>query len=194
MSMTPLESSRPMRAVAISSSMLMGTLYKIDPYNPNHSEIAEAIASAANQDPLFPHREDGCLRTACLLIAIAQIASSFSTNLIGDQGKRFGLYQIKPPKTDMNGKTITINMLNSARDSSLIAIDLIRTSMMKCKDRPWEERLAYFGGDEIDAVTLFKSMRAIGIADTILASTTPLLPSTASLEDSRDRGSRQLPR
>lgn len=162
----------PFRAIPISSSLLMEVLYKIDPFNRNHSEISSAIADAANQDPLFPHREDGCLRTACILLAIAFSSSRLSTNLIGNNGSTFGLYQIHPPKTDVNGKVITVNLLNSARDASLIAIDLIRTSMLRCKDKPWAERLSVFalnGDESANEITIFQSMERMALADRFLS-------------------------
>lgn len=185
MNLVAIQPQAPFRAVPISSSLLMKALYKLDPYNRNHSEISSAIAEAANQDPLFPFREDGCLRTACLLLAIAFSSSRLSTNLIGNSGTTFGLYQIRPPKTDVNGKVITVNLLNSARDASLIAIDLIRTSMFRCKDRPWTQRLSSFALNEDEPpneVTIFQSMERIALADRFLSENSDkpalLLPKT----------------
>lgn len=158
-----------MLAVPVSGSQLMKVLYELEPFSIHHSEVSEAIANAANQDPLFPEREDGCLRTAAILVAIAFCASRFNTNVVGGNGKAFGLYQIKPPRKDANGKEITTNMLTNARDASLIAIDLVRTSMLACMSRPWEERLSCFElGDGKDAVSLHHSMERMLMADKIL--------------------------
>jgi len=171
MTMTAPGQVRPFRAIPISGSLLMKTLYAVEPYSIHHGEVSEAIANAANQDPLFPDREDGCLRTAAILVAIAFCTSRFNTNLVGSNGKAFGLYQIKPPPKDVNGKIITTNMLTNARDASFIAIDLIRESMFACADRPWEERLSCFGflpTAGTDAVSIHHSMEQMLMADKIL--------------------------
>jgi hypothetical protein len=132
-----------MRAVAISGPQVIKILYALDPYNVHHGEVSEAIAQASNQDPLFPEREDGCFRTAAILVAFAWYGSRFQPTLVGNNGKCFGVYQICPPSTDVLGRTITTNMLTNVRDASFVAVDLIRTSMLQGAARPWEERLSW---------------------------------------------------
>jgi hypothetical protein len=133
-----------MNAIAITGPLLMKVLYAIEPYSPHHGEVSEAIAQAANSDPLFPSRQDGCLRTAAILIAIAWYGSRFQPTLVGDNGKSFGLYQIQPPSANALGKLVTTNMLTNVRDASLVAIDLIRQSMVEDGNKSWEERLSWF--------------------------------------------------
>ncbi len=133
-----------MRALAISGSALMKVLYAIEPYSPHHGEVSEAIAMAANQDPLWPSREDGCFRTAAILVALAWYGSRFQPSLVGENGKAFGLFQVRPPPVDANGKVVTTNMLTNPRDASLVTIDLVRQSMFKAQGRSWEEQLSAF--------------------------------------------------
>lgn len=86
-------------------------------------EIGRAIREAANQDPLFPFRTEGCRLTAALLLVMAIQRSAMRSTLV--QQKRMGLYQILPPHSNLNGK-----LLLDPRSASLIAIDLIRTKVM----------------------------------------------------------------
>lgn len=164
-----------MLAVAISSTMVMQALYALEAYGPgvgSYIEISAAIAEAANQDPLFPSREDGCARTAAVLVALAWVGSRFNTTLVGNGGKSFGMYQIAPPSADAIGRPISLNMLNSPRDASLVAVDLIRSSMFASRNRPWEERLAWLsswlGRGEIDNIKL--SLETMLVADQVFES------------------------
>jgi len=160
-----------MRAIAITGPLVMKVLYAIEPYSVHHGEVSEAIAEASNQDPLFPGREDGCFRTAAILVAIAWLNSRFQPTLVGENGKAFGLYQIQPPTANVLGKGVTTNMLTNVRDASFVAIDLIRQSMIECADRSWEERLSWFcsSPNGEDRATLMKrSLSRMLLADKIV--------------------------
>jgi len=133
-----------MKAIAITGPLVMKILYALEPYGIHHGEVSEAIAQASNQDPLFPSREDGCFRTAAILVAIAWHESRFQPSVVGDNGKSFGLYQIQPPTANALGRPITTNMLTNPRDASFVAVDLVRQSMTHCASRPWEERLSWY--------------------------------------------------
>jgi len=156
-----------MIALPISGPDIMKALYAVEPYCTHHGEISEAIAMAANQDPFFPERFDGCFRTAAVLIALAWLGSRFQPNLVGNNGKSFGLYQIRPPSQDARGRTITTNMLTNPRDASLVAIDLVRESMRKDKGRTWEERLLSYWEDQQDDSPMHKSLQVMLLADKI---------------------------
>lgn len=156
-----------MLAFPVDSHTLMRALYAIEPYCTSHGEISEAIARAANQDPLFPNRYDGCYRTAAILIALAWYGSRFQPTIVTGNGQIFGLYGIRPPKTDARGKPITSNILTNPHDASLIVIDLVRQSMMADKKRVWEERLfSYCDGQKHDS-PMHQSLSVMLLADEI---------------------------
>lgn len=87
-------------------------------------EVSTAISEAANQDPLFPSKEEGCFLTAALLVLLAIQRSDVYPSKVA--GKRMGLYQIEPPSPMLNGK-----LLLNPRSASLIAIDLMRTKQVE---------------------------------------------------------------
>ena len=69
-----------MLAEAITAAQVLKMLYFLEPqgpYAPDYGEISEAIATASNQDPLFPQRPDGCIRTAAILVSVAWYESRF---------------------------------------------------------------------------------------------------------------------
>jgi hypothetical protein len=152
----------------------MKVLMAIDPYCQFNGEISEAIAAGANQDPLFPSRPDGCARTAAILCALAWFGSNFFPTRVGNNGHTFGLYGIKPPPADVLGKPIVMNQLTNAHDATLIAIDLVRSSLLQARERGggWEEGLLdYFTSCSMhdNAKSLFKSFEVIAMADDIVA-------------------------
>lgn len=99
--------------------------------------IAQGIARAASNDPLFPART-GAQATACILVACAWTSSRLRPYV--RNGNRIGLFQIRPPSFP---KVSTDTLLHPGQ-AALIAIDLIRTSVQKMARRPWEERLAWY--------------------------------------------------
>jgi hypothetical protein len=156
-----------MIALSIDSPLVMKVLYSVEPYCPHHGEISEAITGAANADPLFPDRFDGCFRTAAILVALAWLTSRFRPNIVGNNGTTFGLYGIRPPASDANGKAITTNMLSNPRDASYIAIDLIRESMRKDCGRTWEERLFGYWDAQAHDSPMHQSLQVMLLADNI---------------------------
>lgn len=93
------------------------------------------MALAANQDPLLPEHEEGAEATACLLVSWAQTTSRLQPNAV--YGKALGLYHIRPP-TLLN---VSANLLTLPRTASLVAVDLMRRSLLRTSGRPWLERL-----------------------------------------------------
>lgn len=131
-----------MLAEAVTAALVMKMMHYLEPqgpYVPDYGEISEAIAQAANHDPLFPGRPDGCIRTAAILVSLAWYESRFHKTVVGDQGRSFGLYQIQPPTAKH-----AMNQLTNPATASYIAIDLIRTSITACKSQPWESRLSWY--------------------------------------------------
>lgn len=127
-------------AVSVVSVLaMMRFLGSGSPHGPQFPEMATAIATASSHDPLFPHRKDGCERTAAILVAIAWHESHFHPNAVGDNGASLGMYQIQPPTVQLDGKLLLL-----PRTASYIAIDLIRRSFQKCEGRAWDERLVWY--------------------------------------------------
>ena len=163
-----------MIAEAITAAHVLKMLYFLEPQGPHvpdYGEISEAIANTSNQDPLFPQREDGCLRTAAILVSLAWYESRFHKSVVGDQGKSFGLFQIQPPTAKHSA-----NMLLNPREASYIAVDLIRTSFGACRNQPWESRLSWYissNGCPTHPVIVKKSMSRMLTAERILKSEFP---------------------
>jgi hypothetical protein len=138
----------PMIAEAIGQHIVLAMLRTLAPssmYAHAFPEIAEAIATASNHDPLFPRRKDGCARTASILVAIAWHESRFHPNAVYNGS--FGLYQIRPPSPELSAKILLL-----PRDASYVAIDLIRTSFT----RPWGERSAWLSKERMQtAIKVF---------------------------------------
>lgn len=161
-------------AIPVTGAAIMKVLYAMEPNSPwvpDYGEISEAVATASNQDPLFPSRPDGCAWTAAILLGLAHKESRFHKTVVGDNGRSFGLFQIQPPTANMFGKPISINMLTSPRDATFIAIDLIRESFRNCKDRPFEERLSWYAssiGCPKHETIIFKSFDRLVLARTLM--------------------------
>lgn len=131
-----------MIAEAISGAAVMTMLYGLDamnPHVPKYGEISEAIATASNEDVLFPSHPDGAYWTAAILVALAYKESGFHANVIGDHGKSFGLFQIQPPTAKVDAKLLLV-----PKTAAYVAVDLIRQSFYNCRSRPWEEKLSWY--------------------------------------------------
>lgn len=159
-------------AKAISNATLMAMLYHLEPNSPHvprYGEIALAIEKASNQDPLFPQHEAGSEATAAILVSLAWHESRFHPNIVGDNGKSFGLFQIQPPTAKLQA-----NVLLQPATASFIAIDLIRSSFSYCSDRPWVERLSWYiasgrGCRDPHPVVVKKSMQRLMVAQQLFA-------------------------
>ena len=117
---------------------IMNALAPATPWAFQYGEIAEAIADASNQDPLFPG-EDGARKTAAVLLALAYHESRFQPNVVGDNGASFGLFQIQPPTAKVEAHLLTL-----PRNAAFIAIGLIRTSFRVCAQDEMKNRLAWY--------------------------------------------------
>lgn len=160
---------RKFAADVVTESDVMKMLYDLapnGPHVPDYGEIANAISSAATQDPLFPWRKDGAKRTACLMVAMAFKESMFHRSVVGDNGRSFGLYQIQPPTA-----RVPVKMLTVPRDASFVVIDLMRESFRQAalKGRPWHEGLAWYAASSDAGMknpkVIVQSMERIALAD-----------------------------
>ncbi len=125
---------------SVSAEAVMRMLYNVGgagQYAIVYAEIAEAIARASTSDPLFPAQKAGSEMTACILVALAWHRSKFAP--YANTGRYVGLYQIRPPSYPV----IPFSSLAIPREASLIAIDLIRESFVRCRTLLWSERLAW---------------------------------------------------
>jgi hypothetical protein len=152
-----------MKAIAVGGDDVLALINFVMPMGshvPSYGELSSAIAQASTEDPLFPERDDGCLLTAILLIAIAFCGSGFHTSLVGNNGKAYGVYQIQHVPPD-----VSLNKLLTPRDASYIAISLIRESLLVNRDRPWQERLAYFFRQSDNGRALQQSMERMNVVE-----------------------------
>lgn len=175
-----------MIAEVVSQTAVLAMLRLLAPssaYGYAFPEVAAAISTAANHDPLFPHRKDGCELTAAILVGLAWHESRFHPNAVGDRGKSFGLYQIQPPTANVDGKLLLI-----PRNASYVAIDLIRTSFQRCDGRPWDERLTWYAASQRvcirDERIVSQSRERMQTAMRVFRATFPQRPLLLSSEES----------
>lgn len=139
--MTDPVSTASMTREAVAPNWVLSVMNKLQPSAPwimSYGETAEAIAQAANADPLF-NEADGPKRTAAVLIALAFHESHFQPNVIGDSGHSFGLFQIQPPTARVDASLLLL-----PRNAAFIAIDLIRQSFKVCERESFEHKLAWY--------------------------------------------------
>jgi hypothetical protein len=130
-------------AKIVPSTWVLAVMNRLQPVAPyawiqTYSETADAIAEASNNDPLFAG-EDGPMRTAALLLAIAYKESRFKPTAVGDHGHSYGLFQIQPQTANL-----TANVLLVPREAAPVAINLIRTSFRVCGHAGWHDRLSWY--------------------------------------------------
>lgn len=99
--------------------------------------IARGIADASTNDPLFPRELSGSEATAALLVAYAWDASRLLP--YGRSGDHVGIYRIRPPSWPATRGSL----LMDPRQASLVAVDLLRQSLERCRAMPTDHRLAW---------------------------------------------------
>ena len=120
---------------------LAGVLW-FHPEAPDQDRLAVAIATAAEEAPLFDDDVDG-RRTAALLVVTAWEESRFDRFAVGDSGRSCGLFGIWVGRSERRCRAIQEDVFGSAR----IARDMLRESLRVCRARPVAERLGlYLGG------------------------------------------------
>jgi hypothetical protein len=107
-----------------------------------YTEIATTIVEVSmdpNNKPLFDE-DDGRIKTALLLASVASSESSFkqkvdSCEIGGDHGLAWGLWQTHADKKQVcSSRTIAAN----------IALEMMRTSLTKCKKYPLMDRMSIY--------------------------------------------------
>lgn len=176
----------------VTATWVLGIMYEMEPATPwifTYGETADAIAEASNSDPLYKDDNEGAIRTASLLIALAWHESRFQPNVIGDHGRSLGLFQIQPPTAHVDGSLLLL-----PRSAALIAIDLIRSSFKTCAKRPVKERMSWYAagrqtcsdGAEPPHKALIASKSIVGIAEKLFKNhSVPSTDETASNDEAK---------
>jgi len=135
--------------VAVHGHWVLAVMRRALPQNDitvfqTYDEIAEAIALASNDDPVFDGPE-GPMKTASLLLAIAFYESRFNPRAIGDHGESFGLFQIQVPTARLVVPDAVANTLLLPRTAAPVATALIRLSKLQCRGYGWDAQLGWYG-------------------------------------------------
>lgn len=168
---------------AVPAHWVLAVMVKMQPYQSpqirvTYDETAEAIALAANTRPIF-EGEDGAVKTAAFLLAIAWKESRFNPTAVGDNGASLGLFQIQAPTAH-----VTANMLLVPREAAPIAINLVKTSLAVCGHYGWHERLGWYaaGGNGCKESGRKKSVSRVLLAEKILREDGPSVTTFADNE------------
>ena len=145
--------------------LLMIGLQPSAPWADTYATTANAIAKAAEAEPLFAG-EDGPARTAALLVAVAKFESNFKPGALGDKSTSVGLWQIN--QSNFAGLGITKAELLADRDLEVrAALSMMRASFKVCAARKAEDWLGHFasGGATCTNVGgLIASRHRVGLA------------------------------
>ena len=134
--------------------VLMIGLQPSAPWADTYATTANAIAKAAEAEPLFAG-EDGPARTAALLVATGWFESRFRPDAIGDHGRSHGVFQAsRVPVADVDAQVAQ-------------ALAMMRGSFATCHGRKAEDWLAQYasGGSTCTNVGgLIASRHRVGLA------------------------------
>jgi hypothetical protein len=126
--------------MSVPVAWVVGLLVALEPQAPwrgTYGKTAEAIARAAESDPLFgDHGEE---RTAALLVAIAWHESRFKPNAVSANKQYVCLFQI-----DKRHLSDPDKALADQETCTRAAMKIIRASLEKCASKPENDRLAIF--------------------------------------------------
>lgn len=134
--------------MSIPVSWVVGLLTALQPAAPwqsTYEKTAEAIARAAESDPLFDVAEKGEERTATLLVALAWYESRLNPRAKSKDGRSYCLYQVgkgyfpEPEKALVDAEVCTRT-----------AIKVLRHSLDVCRKRRPDERLAFYTSGHCD--------------------------------------------
>jgi hypothetical protein len=114
------------------------------PWRPTYEKTAEAIAKAAESDPVFD-TDHGDEKTAALLVAIAYHESRFKPDAKSANGQYYCLYQI-----DKRHLAEPDKALSDPEVCTLAALKIVRDSLAKCSKHPEGDRLAIFMSGSCD--------------------------------------------
>lgn len=134
--------------MAVSTAWIVGLLTALEPGAPwsdTYAATAEAIAHAAESDPLFAEEDHGSERTATILVSLAWYESHFKPDARSKDGKTLCLYQVERSSLPDPKKALTDpDMCTKA------AMKILHRSFEQCKKRPLEERMALYMSGQCD--------------------------------------------
>lgn len=134
--------------MSVPAAWVVGLLAALEPNAPwasTYERTAEAIARAAESEPLFDVAERGEERTAALLVAIAWYESRLNPSAKSKNGRFYCLYQLERSHLAEPQKA-----LDDPEVCTRTAMKLLRESLAKCKSRAPDERLAAFMSGQCD--------------------------------------------
>jgi hypothetical protein len=124
---------------------LLTALEPAAPWRATYEHTAEAIARAAESEPLFAAEENGEERTVTILVAVAWYESRFKPTAKSADGRSLCLYQVDRAYFPEPAKALD--------DPSLCtrtALKILRQSLQQCRGREPNERLAAFMSGKCD--------------------------------------------
>jgi hypothetical protein len=124
---------------------LLAALEPSAPWSDTYDRTAEAIARAAEAEPLYPAEDQGEARTASLLVAIAWYESRFKPNAVSKDKRAYCLYQLDRSYFPEPGKALV-----DADLCTRTAITVLRTSLQRCRARAPNDRLAFYMSGQCD--------------------------------------------
>lgn len=134
--------------MSVPVAWVVGLLTALEPKAPwssTYEKTAEAIARAAESEPLFDIDDQGEERTAAVLVAVAWYESRLNPRARSKNGRWYCLYQLdKRYLPDFQKSLTDPEMCTHA------AMKLLRKSLSMCKARPKNERLAAFMSGRCD--------------------------------------------
>lgn len=126
--------------MSVPAAWVVGLMMALEPSAPwrtTYEKTAEAIARAAEAEPLF--EEKGEERTAALLVSVAWYESHFKPNAKSSNGKWFCLYQI-----DKRYLSDPEKSLSDPEFCTRTAVKIIKNSFQQCDKHPENERLSVY--------------------------------------------------
>lgn len=113
------------------------------PWEDTLPQTAEAIANAADTDPLGAiSGHPNVPLTSAILTVMAWHESRFKPDEVGDSGSSWGMFQVSPPTAGLDWNTAG-DLLLPDRAASL-ALEVIHTSFSVCRNQPFEFRLGWY--------------------------------------------------
>jgi hypothetical protein len=124
---------------------LLAALEPSAPWSGTYDKTAEAIARAAESDPVYPVDEQGEARTAALLVAVAWYESRFKPDAVSKDRRAYCLYQLDKSYLPEPAKALADPHL-----CTRTALSLLRRSLETCRARSPDDRLAFYVSGHCD--------------------------------------------
>lgn len=128
--------------MSVPVSWVVGLLMALEPTAPwsnTYEKTAEAIARAAESDPLFSAEDGGEERTASLLVSLAWYESRLRPDAKSKDGRFLCLYQVSRSYLSEPAKA-----LRDPETCTRAAMQILKRSFQTCTKRPLSERLAIY--------------------------------------------------